>query len=114
MQKYSINFLYVLTEYALNNTDSFSQKEIHEEFRKNIITWLDKNYVFYKLTPNHGWTLKDGVEVTFKKLIGKIYCPDKENGFLILALEKDDSDNIKLLNDIKHEFIINDYHINAQ
>lgn len=100
VQKYSINFLYVLTEYAANNTDPSFQKRIHQLFRRNIIEWLKDHYSFYQLEFDKEELREDFLNRNFRKLIGKLYHFDKT---LILALSKDseyDDENDVILNDL--------------
>ena len=100
VQKYSINFLYVLTEYAASKTDPSFQKRIHKLFRRNIIEWLKNHYSFYQLEFDKQEQREDFLNRNFRKLIGKLYHFDDT---LILALSKDsesEDDNDDILNNI--------------
>ena len=61
-------------------------------FRDEIQKMLDERYEFYRLTPKEGTQVEEFVNRHFRMLIGKIFSPTKGNDYLILALEKNDSD----------------------
>ena len=71
VQKYSINFLYVLSAYAQNHTDDDYKKSIREKFRKNLLHWLAENYIFLLLTPKN--RKEDPLEKHFHELLGKVF-----------------------------------------
>ena len=61
-------------------------------FRDEIQKMLDERYEFYRLTPKEGTQVEEFVSRNFRMLIGKIFSPTKDNDYLILALEKNNSD----------------------
>lgn len=71
VQKYSINFLYVLSAYAQNHTDDDYKKSIREKYRKNLLHWLAENYIFLLLTPKN--RKEDPLEKHFHELLGKVF-----------------------------------------
>ena len=61
-------------------------------FRDEIQKMLDERYEFYRLMPKEGTQVEEFISRNFRKLIGKIFSPTKDNDYLILALEKNNSD----------------------
>lgn len=88
LQTYNINFLFVLNTYIANNQ---AQKEkfkdsVRNLFRKKIVEFLEKKYVFYEVKPMK--SLEGFVEQNFKFLAGKMYRPSGWEDRLLLAFEK--------------------------
>lgn len=80
-------------------------------FRDEIQKMLDERYDFYRLTPKEDTQVEEFVSQNFRKLIGKIFSPTKFNDYLILALEKEDSNEEQkeaIINDVKEKFYIED------
>ena len=78
-------------------------------FRDEIQKMLDERYEFYRLTPKEGTQVEEFVSRHFRKLIGKIFSPTKSYYYLILALEKNDSDEKQkeeIIDVIKEKFHI--------
>lgn len=78
-------------------------------FRDEIQKMLDERYEFYRLTPKEGTQVEEFVSRHFRKLIGKIFSPTKSYNYLILALEKNDSDKKQkeeIIDVIKEKFHI--------
>ena len=90
---YDVNFLYVVSLYARHNEhQKFSWKNrVRKMFREEIQKMLDERYEFYRLTPKEGTQVEEFVNRHFRMLIGKIFSPSKSNDYLILALEKNNS-----------------------
>ena len=109
---YDINFLFILALYGRGDEHAKSsfRKKAQEEFRNAIVETLNKKYQFKILRPKN-MSLEKAIEITFKKLIGKIYRPDKAADFVILALEKTDKDNKNLLTDIDKYFDLTKYEL---
>lgn len=100
LQKYNVNFLYVLKAYMPNQSalrQDFKDRT-RKMFRSNFLELLDRKYVFYAIWPSN--SLKENqpenedvsveerfVKKHFHTLIGKIFKPVKFR-CLILALEK--------------------------
>ena len=91
---YDVNFLYVVSLYARHNEhQKFSWKNrVRKMFRDEIQKMLDERYEFYRLKPKEGTQVEEFVSRHFRMLIGKIFSPTKDNDYLILALEKNNSD----------------------
>lgn len=84
VQKYNINFLYVLSAYATNSSDDNYRKQLHEKFRRNLVAWLEMHYDFFAITPYQG-DLKSTLDKHFRTLLGKVFaCSDT---FLILGMQ---------------------------
>ena len=78
-------------------------------FRDEIQKMLDERYEFYRLTPKEGTQVEEFVSRQFRKLIGKIFSQTKSYDYLILALEKNDSDEKQkeeIIDVIKEKFHI--------
>lgn len=105
LSHYDINFLYVL---ALFVSPYQSIKEEFKEnlrirFRKHIIGLLNGMYEFYTINIGEE-EMKDFVNRNFRELTGKIF---HFNNILLLALEKDHEDTLKLKN--KYIQYLSDY-----
>ena len=108
---YDVNFLYVVSLYARHNEhQKFAWKNrVRKMFRDEIQKMLDERYDFYRLTPKEDTQVEEFVSRNFRKLIGKIFSPTKSNDYLILAFEKEDSDEEQkeaIINDVKEKFYI--------
>lgn len=109
LQSYNINFLFVLASYVTNSSDVGIKKIIHKKFRKDIIKTLNKNYLFYKITP---LDLDEFIEKHFRLLNGKMFRGNDEDKFIWLALEKHQNHfeeiNSKILPDIEEKSLISE------
>ena len=108
---YDINFLFILALYGRGN--EFAKTSFRDEarniFRDAIIEVLKDQYNFAILEPREAYTLKRAVEINFKRLHGKIYCPYINGDFVLMALEKDaKEENQQLIEAIKPYFYIHD------
>lgn len=111
VQRYNINFLYVLSAYATHMTDSANKGEIHKKFKDNIMNWLNNNYSFYILKKKRGKNLQDIINNNLRLLLGKIYAYEKEKS-VILGLEPDDVDSlVEITNAVKLECDVYEYDI---
>lgn len=112
---YDINFLYVLSLYGRKNESAKShwREKVRRQFRREIISFIESRFDFFVLEPKEG-SLQEAVEKNFKKLNGKIFRPNENDGFLILALEKEAKDqfeNLRLLFQIERDFRRYDYRL---
>lgn len=110
--QYDINFMFVLNAYVSKNQKmkkSFFDKA-KELFKNDFTKYIADNYRFFVLKPTH--EPKDIVlEKYFRKLIGKVFCPDDSN-LVILALERDVTQINKqqeLITNISTDFAIYPY-----
>lgn len=115
---YDVNFLYVVSLYARHNEhQKFAWKNrVRKMFRDEIQKMLDERYDFYRLTPKEDTQVEEFVSRNFRKLIGKIFSPTKSNDYLILAFEKEDSNEEQkeaIINDVKEKFYIEGFALSA-
>ena len=85
-------------------------------FRDEIQKMLDERYEFYRLTPKEGTQVEEFVSRNFRKLIGKIFSPTKSNDYLILALEKNNSDEKQkeeIIEATKEKFHVEEFALSA-
>ena len=90
VQRYNINFLFVLVTY-ISKDEFFKNKfkdESRRKFRKEIISFTNNSYYFFKVYANTNISLEMFVERNFKKLNGKMYYNSNCKNFIIVALSK--------------------------
>ena len=102
LQKYDLNFLFVLTTYAANQNSvrTLFRNKIRNRVRKDLTDILNSSYAFYKvILLNENGTekgntednIKEFVDNNFKILIGKVFAykdnPDSDTMNLIFAIE---------------------------
>ena len=96
---YDVNFLFIVSLYGRDNKKR--QEEWREyarnEFRKSIQDTLNKIYTFCILRPRAGMDCYSFIKENFHKLNGKIYRPQKDGNYLILALMKKEAEKINKL-----------------
>lgn len=84
LEKYYINFLFVLDSYIHANAykNRKFKEEAKEQFRQDFITHLNRQYHFYLLRLRNGYDFEDAVRLHFKDLNGRVYLPadEKLNG----------------------------------
>jgi hypothetical protein len=89
---YDINFLFVLKSYT--QISSFKLKDFRKkcknEFRMNLIKYLNKNFYFYQKNFDSINDLESYININFKKLVGKIYRTKNNPKKLIYATCQDD------------------------
>lgn len=119
LQRYNINFLYVLSVYCKHNSkvrDKF-KSEAHNKFRENLVAVLSDSYSFYLLKQKeHGKTIKKVIDTNYRTLNGKIISFNNEIVFLALSKSKIDaesenidSDNYELLSTLLEEIDVYEY-----
>lgn len=102
---YDVNFLFVVSLYGRNN--KFNQAcwrtEVKKAFRDKVQEKLDALYDFYLLRPKEfGW--EDYIKSHFHELNGKVYRPDENCDYIILALLKNDATSKGLLKGFSVDF----------
>ena len=108
---YDVNFLYVVSLYARNNTfqkDSWKEK-VREKFREEIQRMLSEKYEFYAMSAHPDVDAETYIKEHFQDVLGKIYAPYSDKNVLSLALDKDDSfkgENDALLAELKKHFYV--------
>ena len=108
---YDVNFLYVLSLYARDNS---SQKAVWKEkmrkrFRDEIQEWLQTDYDFYAMTARPGVDSKAYFKTHFQEVLGKTYTPFADNEIYSLALWNDSSEkqnNETLLAELRNHFFV--------
>ena len=108
---YDVNFLYVVSLYARNNTfqkDSWKEK-VRKKFREEIQRMLSEKYEFYAMSAHPDVDAKTYIKEHFQDVLGKIYAPYSDKNVLSLALDKDvsfKSENDALLTELKKHFYV--------
>lgn len=108
---YDVNFLYVVSLYARNNTfqkDSWKEK-VREKFREEIQRMLSEKYEFYAMSAHPDVDAGTYIKEHFQDVLGKIYAPYSDKNVLSLALDKDvsfKSENDALLAELKKHFYV--------
>ncbi len=118
VQKYNINFLYVLAAYSTNSSDDAFKKRIHAKFRMNLLSWLADNYLFFVIKPEEN-SLETMLNKHFRTLIGKVFAFNDSSvilGMQSKKINKDeavdiDNDLINVYSTIKEDFDIRKYDI---
>jgi hypothetical protein len=107
---YDVNFLFVLSLYARNNT---GQKQIWKEelrniFRTDIQQWLNEDYDFYAMKARPGVDAEQYFKANFQKILGKTYAPYSDSDIYSLALDKRNSDgnNKILIEELREYFYV--------
>jgi len=113
---YDVNFLYVVSLYARNNTlqkDAWKEK-VRDIFRKEIQAVLKEKYNFYAMTAHPDVDAKAYIKEHFQDMLGKVYSPYSEEGVFSLALDNDkvfNDENEKLLAELEKHFYVKEISI---
>lgn len=93
---YDVNFLFIVSLYGRDNKKRQEEwrEKVRKEFRESIQDTLNKLYTFYILRPRVGMDCYGFIKENFHKLNGKIYRPQKDGNYLILALMKKEAEKI--------------------
>ena len=108
---YDVNFLYVVSLYARNNTlqkDAWKEK-VRAMFREKIQRILTDKYDFYAMTAHPDTDADAYIKEHFQEILGKIYSPYADKSVFSLALDNDKffkDSNEKLLNELKKHFYV--------
>ena len=107
---YDVNFLFVLSLYARNNTSQKAEwkNDIRNKFRKEIQDWLQKDYDFYAMRARPGVDGEEYIRHNFKQFVGKIYTPFSDEKTYSLALDNNDpeGDNKEILSALSEFFYV--------
>ena len=107
---YDVNFLFVLSLYARNNTSQKAEwkNDIRNKFRKEIQDWLQKDYDFYAMRARPGVDGEEYIRHNFKQVVGKIYTPFSDEKTYSLALDNNDpeGDNKEILSALSEFFYV--------
>ena len=108
---YDVNFLYVVSLYARNNTlqkDAWKEK-VRGIFRQEIQKILAEKYDFYAMTAHPDVDAETYIKKHFQDILGKIYSPYADKKIFSLALDNDESfkeNNEKLLTELRKHFYV--------
>lgn len=113
---YDVNFLYVVSLYARNNTiqkDAWKEK-VRQLFREEIQKILKKKYNFYAISAHPNVDAEVYIKEHFQEMLGKIYSPYSNKGVFSLALDKNEAfkeENENLLSILEKHFYIREISI---
>lgn len=89
LKEYNINFLYVLSTYAIHIDSESRTHRLRTLFRNDLIESLDKTYTFYKVKQKAGGiSLEDLVRTHFYTFAGRMY-KSPEDDTIWVALERE-------------------------
>ena len=93
---YDVNFLFIVSLYGRDNKKRQEEwrEGVRKEFRKSIQQTLNRLYSFSILQPKDGMDCYGYIKENFHKLNGKIYRPQKDGNYLILALMKKEAKDV--------------------
>ena len=106
---YDVNFLYVVSLYARNNTlqkDAWKEK-VRDMFRTEIQRILEEKFNFYAMSAHPNVDAEAYIKTHFQEVLGKIYTPYTDKGIFSLALDKEfEEDNEALLDTLRKHFYV--------
>lgn len=93
---YDMNFLFIVSLYGRDNKKRQEEwrEGVRKKFRESIQQTLNKLYFFSILQPRAGMDCYGYIKENFHKLNGKIYRPQKDGNYLILALMKKEAEKV--------------------
>lgn len=93
---YDVNFLYIVSLYGRDNKSRQSawRQRVRDVFRSKIQESLNRLYTFRTLQPRDGMDCYQFIQENFRLLNGKIYRPKANGNYLILALMRDEEQEI--------------------
>lgn len=109
LQKYSINFLYVLSSYASKHNDDNYKEDIKKKFKNDLIGELKLRYKFLLLQSKGGKDLSAVINNHFRALNGRIYKSFNDDRIVMFAYERKKRGLLKLLNDLSEDFNFYEY-----
>lgn len=95
LREYNINFLYVLSAYAIHLDSNGRRDALRARFRNDLIKSLAKKYSFYKVKPRDGYKLEDIVKKHFYDFAGRMYRSKDDDKYILVALENSECRNSK-------------------
>lgn len=108
---YDVNFLYVISLYARNNTlqkDAWKEK-VRAMFRAEIQQMLESKFDFYAMVARPGVDAEDYIKTHFQEVLGKVFTPYSSKEVFSLALDNDkkfEKENEQLLTTLKKHFYV--------
>lgn len=113
---YDVNFLYVVSLYARNNTlqkDTWKEK-VRSMLRSEIQNILADKFDFYAMTAHPDVNAKTYIKKHFQEILGKIYAPYSDKGIFSLALDKEfKEENTELLAELRKYFYVEGCHLGS-
>ena len=114
---YDVNFLYVVTLYARNNSlqKEAWKRKVRSMFRTEIQNMLTAQFSFYAMQAHPGVNANKYLKEHFQQTLGKIYTPFENNQIFSLALDKQDPEgnNKEILAELKKHFYVIENEIGA-
>lgn len=110
LSHYDVNFLYIIALYARANDfekASFKTKT-KNQFKQHIVELLNHQYEFCVLEPTEQFSLQRAIDINFKRLYGKVFCPFENRKALILSLDRKAEENKELKDEISQYFYIHE------
>lgn len=113
---YDVNFLYIVSLYGRDNKNAQTvwREYVRNEFRNKIQGTLNRLYTFRTLQPRDGMDCYGFIQDNFHLLNGKIYRPNSDSNYLILALMKDEEPELWKHLHIRTENIKNEIEQNKE
>ena len=108
LQKYSINFLYVLSSYASKHNDDNYKDEVRQKFKQDLISELKVRYKFL-LLQSKGGNLSEVINKHFRLLNGRIYKSFNDDRIVMFAYERKKRGLLKLLVELSEDFNFYEY-----
>lgn len=106
---YDVNFLYVVSLYARNNTiqkDSWKER-VRAMFREEIQKILAEKFDFYAMTAQPQTNAETYIKEHFQEVLGKIYTPYSNKEVFSLALDREfEKENEELLAELRKHFYV--------
>ena len=89
---YDVNFLFIVSLYGRGNRARQAEwrEKVRKEFRRTVLETLNRLYDFITLTPRKGKDCHQFIKNNFHRLNGKIYRPERNGNYLVMALMKKD------------------------
>ena len=113
LSHYDVNFLFVLSLYARNNTSNTEawRKKVRKLFKEHVQSLLEKEYDFYAIKPRVKGFDQKYFKLHFQDVLGKVFSlpSDNEDSIYSLALSsnpKAKEENEQLLDTLKHVFYV--------
>lgn len=108
LQKYNINFLFVLASYASKHTNYGYKEEIRRAFKKNVIEDVNGVFKFFLLESKES-ELEAAINKNFRLLNGRIYQAFDIPRIIMFAYNKNKKDLKKVLKELDADFNIYDF-----
>lgn len=105
---YDVNFLYIVSLYGRDNknTQATWREYVRKEFKSKVQDTLNSLYHFHTLQPRIGIDCHQFIQNNFQRLNGKLYRPQSQSNYLILALMKNENLDIWKSLNVKAETIV--------